>query len=74
MSEPRWIVDGDVSFPDYDTCPYFRRSFKLPGHDPDGICAFGCYEEPICCTGVDKTDAEWEALKAGAGERLDGGS
>lgn len=70
VSEPRWVQDGDDQYPDYDTCPYFRRWFRLPGFDPEGICAFGCYDEPTCVTGVDKTEAEWEALSARVDERL----
>lgn len=31
-------------------CPYYRRYYALPGHDPRGICSFGCYDEPSCIT------------------------
>lgn len=37
--------DGDLG-----DCPYFARSYKLPGHDPEGICGHGCREEPACIT------------------------
>lgn len=32
-------------------CPYYARFQNLPGHDPDGVCAFTCYDEPVCVTG-----------------------
>lgn len=35
---------------DLGTCPYYARSARLPGHDPEGICSFGCQEEPACIT------------------------
>lgn len=41
----------DDETPDYGSCPYFMRG--LPGADPEGICSFGCWDEPVCMTGHD---------------------
>lgn len=38
--------DGDLG-----DCPYYARNYKLPGYDPEGICGYGCREEPGCVTG-----------------------
>lgn len=38
---PTYRVDEDRSW-----CPYGRRG--LPGAPDDGICSFGCWEEPDC--------------------------
>jgi hypothetical protein len=27
------------------------RYESRPGHDPHAICAFGCWDEPVCVTG-----------------------
>lgn len=33
-------------------CPYRLRSHPdHPDHDPNGTCAYGCWEEPKCITG-----------------------
>lgn len=37
--------DGDLG-----DCPYFARSYRLPGYDPEGICGYGCRDEPACVT------------------------
>ncbi len=33
---------------DLSTCPWYQREF--PGADPEGICSFGCVDEPECQT------------------------
>jgi hypothetical protein len=35
---------------DMSDCPYFARYAGLPGHDPEGICSYGCRDEPECVT------------------------
>lgn len=39
-------VDGEDG-PDRGTCPYYQRAM---GGDPEGICSFGCVDEPMCVT------------------------
>lgn len=31
-------------------CEWFKRVMREPGHDPQGICSYGCWEEPACQT------------------------
>lgn len=38
------------------SCPYYKRYFRLEGHDPEGICQGGCDDEPVCVT-----SGPWEA-------------
>lgn len=35
---------------DRGDCPYYARNYELEGYDPDGICSYGCREEPACIT------------------------
>lgn len=41
----RGLYEAHMS--DLSTCDYFQRQY---GGDPDGICSFGCWEEPECVT------------------------
>lgn len=34
---------------DRGSCPYYLRCLGVPGYE-DGICGFGCREEPACVT------------------------
>jgi hypothetical protein len=43
-------AEADEPIP-YWTCPYLARYESRPGHDPHAICAFGCWDEPVCVTG-----------------------
>lgn len=51
---PPEAVDSEDEFDegpdDLSDCPYYRRSRQLPGHDPNGICGYGCRDEPVCIT------------------------
>ena len=46
-SEPDIFGDEEE---DLGTCPYFARHESLPGHDPEAVCSFGCWDEPQCIT------------------------
>ena len=49
-------------------CPYFDQYYRLPGFDPNAVCAFGCDDEPSCITeewydpetGVELNTSDWE--------------
>lgn len=44
--------DPEHDVQDRSWCGYNRRG--LPGADPNGICSFGCIDEPSC-----QTDGPW---------------
>lgn len=48
---------------DRGMCPYYRRG--EPGQDPEGICSFGCRDEPSCQTDHGGPEYPWasEALR-----------
>lgn len=62
MSEPQvteeWVdpgIDDDYFF-DYSECAYYKRCHGRPGYE-DGICSFGCHDEPACIT--DEPEGGW---------------
>lgn len=58
-------VGYDREGPDRSWCPYNRRG--LPGADPNGICSFGCWDEPSCMTDGPYPLAELDAILAPTG-------
>jgi hypothetical protein len=50
-----FTLDVEVDYHDSGwrgDCPWLLRCNKTPGFDPEGICAYGCREEPECQTCV----------------------
>lgn len=43
------IIDPEDDFGD---CPYLMRYESIPGHDPQAVCSYGCWDEPQCVTCV----------------------
>lgn len=44
-----WAIHESMD--DHGTCPYLRRGEE--DQDPNGICSFGCRDEPSCQTDYD---------------------
>lgn len=62
-----WQRDGEgqlLSFGlnDLSACPYLLRGRE--GADPNGICGYGCREEPACHTGRPEDGWPMERLEA----------
>ena len=58
--DPGYGIEADRSW-----CPYNRRG--LPGAPADGICSFGCRDEPACMTSGPYPLAELDGIFAPTG-------
>jgi hypothetical protein len=64
VEEGDLIPDDDWEYGlewDLGNCAYYARYCGLPGADPNGICSFGCREEPGCIT--DEPDGGWPSQR-----------